>query len=179
MISAENYLNNFDFAKDLGELSALLDKTTAKVTFWGSRIVEIKGQSGCITLEAIVKRALMGCQQRYSANDLTLEERIDGVEAMRKLHHLYRDTDQALKKSNFLTRLFHWIREYYFNPDPARFDRAEDRFLAFNKEEFIENFGDSFNEMGVHPASRGKSSFGQIIAKPERVKALCAVRIKP
>ena len=113
--------------------------------------------------------------QRCELDDLTLRERVAGIEIVRKLENFYRVTDTEIQKSNFLTRFLNWIREFSFVPYTTRFyleDGADDKFRAYSQDRFLKQFGGNFDEMYGHPSSDGW--FGpslRILAKEDEIRA--------
>lgn len=96
-------------------------------------------------------------EQRSDTDDLSLAERMDGVEIAKKLKNFYRITDTQIQNSNLLTRLLNWLREFCFVPyHTTRFwfeERGERYFRGYNETEFFQQFGNAFDAMGDHPAA--------------------------
>jgi len=176
MTSLVSHLNSLSFSTQLDTVKNLIDTAQAKTTFWGSRVIEINGFKGSVYLDDIANKILMAGNQRLEADDLTPAERIAGIEIVRKLENLYQVTDAQIRNSNFFTRLLNWIREFSFIPYTTRFymqETAEEKFRAYSKEKFLQQFGGAFDEIYYHPASDG--SFGpplRILAIEDRIRAL-------
>ena len=147
MPSLETHLDSLNYSAQLQAIKNLLisDSAQAKVTFWGSRVVEVNGFTGSAYLADILKKILATSYQRRDADDLTAAERISGVEIVKKLQRFYTDTDDQLKNSNLLTKILNWIREFSFIPYSDRFFLADgtikDNFCAYSPSKFIQEFG--------------------------------------
>lgn len=175
MSTLENRLNAIHFPNQLVHIKTLMDTAEAKTTFWGGRIVEFKGSNDSVGLEFIAKKILEAGRQRCDADDLTVEERIAGVEIVRKLQDFYKITDTQIKHSNCFTRLLNWLREFHIFPYSTRFhidENAEAQFLAYSEERFTAQFG--WNENAdIQPGATG--SFGpplRIVASEDTIRAL-------
>src|SRR5260221_14105756 len=112
MISLRTHLNNLDFARQLGAFEQLLNQpelveqehepqVQARVTFWGSRIVKVKGYTGSVSIDFIAAKINQTGRIRCNADDMTLEERLAGIEITRKIKNFYKFTDEQKKNSNF------------------------------------------------------------------------------
>ncbi|MBI5346927.1 MAG: hypothetical protein HZB76_07290 [Chlamydiae bacterium] len=188
MNTLKAHLKSLNFATQLGAVNDLLNcysgvntnntsQIKTKISFLGTRLVEVNGYKGPVSLDFLAKRILGASNQRCKADDLTPAERIAGVEIVRKLKNLYKITDPQINYSNFLTRFLNWIREFSFIPYTTRFylsECAEGYFRGFGETKFIQQFGKGPNgKMDQHPASDG--AFGppyRIMAKEDRIRAL-------
>ena len=54
-LSLEAHLNALKFHTQLGEVKKTLDTAQPSVTFWGTRVVEVAGKDGSVSLEEIRK----------------------------------------------------------------------------------------------------------------------------
>ncbi len=169
-------LNSLNFTTQINEVNDLLDRAQPKITFFGGRVIEVKESSGSVYLDDIAKKLLNASEQHSDACNLTPQERIAGVEAVKKLKRFYEISDTQVQNSNFITRFFNFIREFTLLPYTTRFyfdHNADQNYRAFSKPLFIEQFGDTFDEWGEHPASDG--SFGpplRIAAREEQIRIL-------
>lgn len=176
MTSLQVHLNSLNFSSQLTTVKNLINTAQVKTTFWGSRVVEVNGFTGSVSLEDIARKILRTGRQRSDADDLLLAERIAGVETVRKLEGFYRISDTQIQNSNFFTKFLNWMRECSFMPYTTRFhieETAEGNFRAYSKAKFLQQFGGAFDEMRGHPASDG--SFGsplRILAREDRIRAL-------
>lgn len=176
MPSLETYLNSLSFSIHLESIKNLIDIASTKTTFWGSRVVKVNGFTGSVYLDDIANKIVRAGNQRSDADDLTPEERIAGVEVVRKLENFYRVTDIQIQNSNFFTKFLNWIREFSFMPYPTRFfieETAENNFRAYSEAKFLQQFGGAFGEMHSHPACDGL--FGpplRIVAREDRIRPL-------
>lgn len=175
MYSIEGILN-LNFSREILATKNFIDSAQVKTTFWGSRVVEVKGYTGSVYLDDLARKILEAGGRRCEADDLLPAERIAGIGIVRKLKDFYRTSDIRIKNSNFFTRLLNWIREFSFFPYTTRFyieETAEIPFRAYSEGKFLQQFGGTFDAMHNHPASNG--SFGppfRILAKEDRIRAL-------
>lgn len=179
MVSLRTHLNNLDFARQLVLVEQLLNQpepmeqkrephVQAKVTFWGSRVVKVKGYTGTVSIDFLAKKIYQAGRKRCNADNMTIEERLAGLETTKKIKNFYKITDDEKKNSNFFTRFLVWIREFTFNPYTTRFyleDDAELQFRGFNREKFIQHFGNFFDDRDNHPAADG------FFGPPQRILA--------
>ena len=175
MKSIKNHLNSLDFSTQLSAVKEIVENAEVKTTFWGSRVVVVKGFSGSVYLDDIAHLIICAGNKRSDADDLLPEERILGLKIVRKLEDFYSESDKQIQNSNFFTKFLNWIREYSFSPYTTRFyleETAENTFLAYSKTKFLEQFGGNFGDHFHHPASFG--SVGppfRILAKEDEILA--------
>jgi hypothetical protein len=170
-----------DLSYDIIQTKELIHECHARVTFWGGRVIEAKGKRGSVSLDFMSSRVHAAACDRSHKDDLTLEERIAGLEIVKKLLDFYKETDDQIKTRNFFTRLLLRIREFSVVPYTTRFyleDFSSQNFRAFSKQKFAELFGpfpQTRPYIFDHPAS--DASFGpplRICASEETLRALYA-----
>lgn len=141
----QSYVERCDFATQLQDVNTLLYTAETKITFWGGRVLESPHYTGSVSLDEIARRTLQAACQRSESDDLTMEERVAGIEIVAKLRSFYRVSDTQICNSNFLTRLFNFIREFTFNPYTLRFyaqdGLTESYFRGFSREKYKQEFG--------------------------------------
>lgn len=204
MPSLESHINSLNFSTQLEVVKNLLDSNAAHATttFWGSRVVEVNGYTGSVYVDDIAKKILLASRERCDADDLTLAERISGVEIVNKLQQFYHDTDTEIQNASPITKFFNWIREFSINPceytvrphimdtDNCLIETAGRNFRAYSRAKFLQQFG-TFE----HPAFEGfmilltqvtgkttKGAYGRVIrnedqrlyAKEENIRQLLA-----
>ena len=176
MQSIETHLNSLDFSTQLSAVKKIMETAEVKTTFWGSRVVVVKGFSGSVYLDDIAHKIICAGNKRSDADNLLPAERIAGINIVRKLKNLYSISDVQIKNSNFFTKFLNWIREYSIHPYTTRFYlevSAEQRFRAYSEAKFLHQFGGAFDSFHHHPASNG--SFGpplRIVAKKKMIDSL-------
>lgn len=181
MVTLENQLNALNFSTQLEAVKNTLIDTRPNVTFWGTRIiekVEVIGHvstTSSVSLDEIAEKVARVARQRCDADDLSLQERIVGMDIVKQLRSYYQITDTSSK--NLITRFLLWIREFTFGipyfTDRFYFETQSEGFWAYSEQRFLREFGGSFDEMGQHPASRG--SFRpprRILAREESIRGL-------
>jgi hypothetical protein len=174
MLSLETKLNSLNFATQLNEVRDLLHTAQAKMTFWGCRVVTVNGFSGSVAVADIASKVLRASYKRCDDDDLTLPERIAGIEIVKKINGFYFDTDTHIQHANSFTKCFSGIREFSLTPYTTRFfmgETAEGNFRAYSKAKFLQQFGGQFKRFDDHPASDG--SFGpplRIVAREDRIR---------
>lgn len=172
----ETHLKTLDFSNQLNAVRNLIETAQAKTTFWGSRVVEVNGFTGSVYLDSIVEKIQKAGKQRFDAHDLSLAERIDGIEITKKLEHFYRITDTQIRNSNLFTKLLNWVQEFLFSfYRNTRFFFDEDRprqyFCAYSKANFLQQFGGAFDARDTHPACHGFID-SWVIAKEDLIQNL-------
>lgn len=107
--SIESRLNALDFTHKLGEVNNVLNdpQIQTRVTFWGTRVIELPDQ-GSVSFSELFDRVF---QATSNIDNLTSAQRIAGIEVARKLQNFHRLTEEQLGASNWLTKLFNYIRE--------------------------------------------------------------------
>ncbi len=180
MWSLKSHLNKLDFAKNLAEVEKLFckDDAKAKVTFWGGRVVKVDGFKGFVSLDFLARKLIKAANARCESDDLTVEERLMGLNITRKVNLFYINIDEQKDLSNFFTKFLVWIRSFSFSPYTPRLyinDFVDDDFLAYSKEKFMQQFGGYVDDLGEHPAARGAFEHPvRIIAREENVQQLHA-----
>jgi hypothetical protein len=175
VLSLAACLNKPVFSHQLKAVRDVLKGAKVDITFWGERVIKIKGMKCSVSLEGASKKTVRAATQRSKSDDLKLAERIAGMDLVKTLKNFYRVTDKQISRLNFFTRSLVWIREFSLLPYTTRFfieDRTESKFRAYSKAKFIRQFGGSFDPTYNHPASDGL--FGpplRIIARESVVRA--------
>lgn len=160
MVSLEARLDSLNYSTQLNVIENLLDSAHSTTTFWGSRVVKVNGHKGSVYVDDIAKKILYASRQRCDADDLITEERISGINIVRKLQKFYQDTDAEIQKSNPLTKFFNWIREFSINPinytvrphitntesykDNPNIETAERNFRVYSRKKFRDQFQGNF-----------------------------------
>ncbi len=128
------------------QLQQALESATTHISFWGARVVTMKGY-GSTTVDQLASKV----RQFANKKEFSLEERKAGVKATMKIQKLYTDTDTQITKRNCFTRLINWIREFSFVPygDP-RFYINDPFFTVFTHKELDEK----------HPSIKNRDSIG-------------------
>ncbi len=140
MITLKSRLNNLNFSTQLDEVNKLLDKAQTKITFWGLRVVSVQGNEGYVPLDYIAEKILKASPANPDA--LTPEERIAGIEFIKKIKTFYRITDAEIKKSNLFSRLLNLVREFTFSNYATRFYiKGHLSFQKYSVAKHIEEFG--------------------------------------
>lgn len=152
-------LDSLDFATQLGAVRSALEGATTRITFWGTRVVEIRGNS--YTLETLVGRVLEAGRKRCDADDLTLRERVDGIEIESKLKQFYQLTDAQIPHLNWLTWILIRIREFSFIPYTPRFylEDTSSSFQLFSPVRYYLQFGRPSQDDHNTPEVRGRCRF--------------------
>lgn len=151
MLSLKVRLDSLDFSRQLLEVKNLVDTAEVKTTFWGSRVVEIKGFTESVYLEELAEKIVSAGRKRSDDDDLLLAERIHGIEIVAKIKDFYLVTDEKIRNSNFLTRLLNWLREFSFMPhNTTRYhieNTAEQSFCAFSPSKYEETFDEPVSHL--------------------------------
>ncbi|MBI5346574.1 MAG: hypothetical protein HZB76_05485 [Chlamydiae bacterium] len=130
METLRTHIAKMGLPNQLVDLNNLFDPTKAqtKITFWGTRVVEVKGYSRYISLSSLAKEVIMagGLHTKFdNVRSRPFKEQFDfetaqynfyqaGVELVGKLRNYYKLTDDQIKNSNFFTRFLNWFREFFF-----------------------------------------------------------------
>ena len=104
--------NSTDYSTQLVPMCQALFNAEVKITFWGNRVVELSGGQGSISIDELANRMLIAGSKRCSDDDLTLAERLAGVEIVHTLETFYSNSDNLVSQCNFLTRIFLFFREF-------------------------------------------------------------------
>lgn len=184
MTTLETHLYSINFSTQLEVVKNILDKAETRITFWGTRLVEVGEYTGSITLESIASRVLKASNQRCEADDLTLAERVAGLDISKRVENLYLITDKQIQNANLLTRLFRWIREFSFIPTRLHFvgkgifaPSAEEYFQTYSKQKFIRQFGSrGFDKIDGHPAVECTFSNEKILISKNFIREKLAAR---
>lgn len=154
------HINSLNICYQLDQVRDLLSSgnAEAKVTLWGSRVVEVKGFTGLIYIDALGKKILEAAETRRKNDDLTKEQRLVGLELSDRIYQFYDDAKasiQLLKATNsitnLITRFFMWIRRSNIDsPFSTRytFYHAKRNFSSYREEQFYELFGNEVNNWG-------------------------------
>lgn len=177
-MNLSEYINCLNTSNKLVDLNLLLEKAECRITFWGGRVVTVKGYVGSIELDRLVCSVLDKSRERSESDDLSTKERLVGIGISTKLNNFYHITDTLIRKANWFTRLLNYLREFTFIPYTSRFYAEEgvieDHFRGYSEQRFIREFGGrKTGYFGEYEHSDG--GFGP----PFRVKVLeSAIRAK-
>ncbi len=140
-----HYLNTLDFTKELVHVKDLLASAEATVSFWGTRVINLPNYEGRISLDELVRKVYAAAIQREKANDMTVEERLAGIDIVYKLRDFYTSTDEKIRTANLFTSLINNYQEFNIGPYTNRFytetNWIDCHFRAYNEEEFKKEFG--------------------------------------
>jgi len=158
-------------------LQNVLAKGRVRISFWGSRLIEVEGYSSSIFLLNFARRVHQASYAHREAQDLTSKERLAGVEIVKSLKKFYEMADGQLDKTSFVTRLFIVVWNLLFLPFTiyfryvvARsiFHHAENNFLTYTPQKFKEKFGSGTQNLtqlvGLYAREYVKNPLG-IVAK--------------
>lgn len=124
MISLEVHLNSLLYSLQVDAVRDMLAAAEAKITFWGSRVVEVNGFTGSVVLQEIAKKISgLSC-----IRPLTPDERDEGYTILGQLNNFYRITDKQIQNANFFTKLIFLIREFTLTPYTIRFSVEQGLF---------------------------------------------------
>jgi hypothetical protein len=154
----------------LGQVNELLKGAEGSVTLWGTRCFRKAGSAGTASLDVLVQRVVNASQ--YAAahcDDLSLEQRIAGVDLVDRVQHLLQQSDRQIQQANKATRLFAWVRNK-FNRTNTQISHivdgvASQAFRLFSVGKFLETFQGKFDENGSHPCCEKR------LRSPERIVA--------
>jgi hypothetical protein len=151
-------------------------KFYSDVTFWGTRVLKEKGHSSSVKLDKISGLVKEMCD--IAIDDLTPQERIAGVEMVRKLKQFYENTDIQLKTKNIFTRFLVWIRELTqieaFTIRDKVDCQLENDFLTYSKPQFIQQFGENTDQLPRKLRPSTETSGDRITVREPFVRALLA-----
>jgi len=139
------YINSLHIANELPAVLQLLLISKGSVSFWGKRIITVDGYKGSFPLHALARKVLHAGYERCESDDLTIQERIAGIQVMHRLRNFYQVTDHQIRQANWLTRLLNVIREFSFFPYTPRFHTEdglmESYFRGYSEDKFVQDFG--------------------------------------
>ncbi len=174
-IAKSDKLATLVFSKFLPQIRDLLtEHAQVHVNFWGQRRVTFGGlYRGSISLDRVAKEihaiSRRCCDaQDLTLEDLTLEDRLAGLDTVRSIEALYKTSDRQLKITNLrtlITRVLNWIREFTFWPYIPRFDIEGDRvrmcFRGYSKEGYEgEGFGNAVQDSTSYKIGSFRSAGG-------------------
>lgn len=173
MVRLESYVNSLNF-KWLYQVADLTRNSKTCISFWGQRLVSVPGYEGFIPLEFLAKKVVAVAQESQWTHGLLFISRSTALDIVGRLQKAYLITDVQIQNSNFLTRLFVWIREFSLFPFTTRFhieESANPSFRSFDDKQFVEIFGPLDDKpFSSHPASDGWC--GGITVREEVIRAL-------
>lgn len=164
------YINSLHIANELPAIHQLLIISQGSVSFWGKRLIKVDGYEGSFPLHALARKILYASYKRCESDDLTLQERVAGIQVMHRLRNFYQVTDHQIRQANWLTRLLNLIREFSFFPYTSRFHTEdgsmENYFRGYSEGKFVQEFGETKRgELNEYENSDGS------FAPPSRILA--------
>ncbi|MBF8263611.1 MAG: hypothetical protein HW387_1276 [Parachlamydiales bacterium] len=175
-------LNDTNFSYRLDEAKKVLDHAQASVTFWGTRVVRVKGDNTSVTLDKLAKKVVQAASQRLSLKDLTLKDRITGLDITNTLRKFYKMTDHQIAQSCFFTWLLAHIREFSmavsttrkhiegFRPDGIYLAGCSEDFRFYGKSDYKKQFGYDLPEHDEK--SEQSDGYSEIIIKETVIRDL-------
>lgn len=139
---------------ELSWMTQTLRDARARVTFWGERMIEFPLHLSLSphNLDSFVQSFLDLSRQHSIADDLTLQERLDGLQCAHKLRNLYLTTDRIMTETSCLTPLIAWAVEFFkgllcfheavVNRHLLEDRLPEDEFCSFTEEHYRQHFGE-------------------------------------
>ena len=117
----------------------ILNTAETEVTFWGARVINLAGNRGSVSLDTIASKVAKMARHMGDCYELERNDRLIGLEIVRKIKHLYQATDAQISRANFLTRFFvNFIEWISFNTGRSQIeDGAELMFRGYSRESFL------------------------------------------
>lgn len=175
VVSLSSRLNGLDFPTQLEAVRDVLDAAQAKISFWGTRVIKVAGNRGSVSLEAIVKRVLSAADKYSELDDLLPDERIAGVDIVRKLQEFYQATDAEIRQSSCFIAPHSQVEGRGGISYRRRLrieEAAEKEFRCYSKERFTEVFGGSSDDSTGFRSSDGFLAFPfRVAAKEDLIRA--------
>jgi len=106
--------------KTLEELSNILNKSKAKISFFGRTYIKNKNFSSNVLISFVVKKALSILQHLLKEWNYSLKDREFITQIMQKIDKFYLKIDEKLHKSNFITKIFYCLRHLFTIFDSTR-----------------------------------------------------------
>lgn len=173
-----DYIDNNSFINRLEDLNEFIGKASSKVSFWGSRVITVEGYAGSYKLNDLSEKVLAIGRKFSEQDDMTLLERINGIEITKKLQSLYKQSDDELGKVNWFSRLLNWVSELSLYPYTTRFwveNSLKRDFRSFSEAKFKEVFGEEMSNPSFKEYLHADGSSGppvRIHAKEESIRRL-------
>lgn len=180
-----------DTSTDLTTFKTLLENSEVKVTFWGTRTIQLKKCKGSESLFNVADKAHSIAKEAYaygnenSANykSLTPEKRLNGIAIAQQLKAFYIETDKELEKKNPFTQLLasiqDFVLEHFFGHGKAHFDtnRPEEAteyyFRGYSKQDFFKQFHTDEKTYQKSPSYYGSSlDDNTLLAKASHIRGL-------
>ena len=158
MTTLESKLNALNFSTQLNELRDLLCETkgtppkptaSAKITTYGTRVVEISGYTVSVSLNCLVKKVYGSAVKHCREDDLTSKERLAGLDIVGKLFSLYNQSEAQIDSVGWLTKVIEKIKEFlnsfsgffYFSSLSSDITTSFNCFQAYSEKKFTDEFG--------------------------------------
>lgn len=126
--------------------------TNVSISLDGSRIITLGNQN--IDLNTLAKEAIR-MSGKAEADNLSVKNRITGIELIDKINIVYKKTDSQIRTKNIVTQALSWIRDLFVRD---QLGKAWDSFRGFSPR-------------ALNPDWEG-SNFGRIYLSVEALKAL-------
>lgn len=106
--------NKDNYSTELEKLNSLLKNSTPVVSPYGKRIIKISGKE--VSLEDITKKVWAVGLEHCNRNldDLSLKDRINGVEITEKLRNFYDKTNEEIENSGWFKKILSKVRDLRF-----------------------------------------------------------------
>ena len=124
--SYDYFRENSIYDIDLREIETSLNRAASKVTFWGTRVIEIDGASFSLKhLTDKINTIASECHadqitkayKHPTYQGLSIEQRISGMVIANRLWQLYTQTEEEFKKThNYIKIFLNFIWEFHTNP---------------------------------------------------------------
>jgi hypothetical protein len=101
-MNLENRIHLLLISQDIHGLNGLLALSSPRVTFWGTRVIEVQGV-GSANLHSLIARSLSLLDRNQSE---------EGNALKRKLGDLLAQTDQQLDSANCFTKVLNVFQEF-------------------------------------------------------------------
>jgi hypothetical protein len=130
MTTLKSHVNSSDLHRLNRSLEPLHVK--AQVSLWGTRMIEVSGYQGSISLHDLACKVFSLTREDSTSERSTsfLKEANAKGEILTKLNKFYQDSDSEMQKANLLTRFFNSVREFFISPANARFLSIDQRSLG-------------------------------------------------
>lgn len=101
--------------KTLSELHKIVTIPHAHLSFWGQRSITVDGFEGSLHIDDLASWVINYINQNPHFDEL---ERASGAILAKMIDKLYEESDQQVKQTNLITRIFTGLRECHFPKGP-------------------------------------------------------------
>ncbi|MBN1915219.1 MAG: hypothetical protein JW769_04960 [Parachlamydiales bacterium] len=132
MENLKKYVNGLNVTDNLSEILDIMDTAKPRVTFWGTRVIEVKGYRGSYGVRELAQKIF----QEISEEQLQSERFLVEKRCLVTIQLLETECSDQLSHKNWITRIIAYIRSW-FSSNQKFLKEVQQKVVSLDKPEEV------------------------------------------